>query len=159
MFNNFLGDDIVKRISHQFTFFYKNIFPFFVGFICIIVGVVSFVGKNYLFLIFAFAVFIVLAVAMMMAYKMKIADEVYLDYKNREFVFIYKKEKKDIRRNFKDLTSIRKMAMGQTIEIIFDGGEKYFFYSSQNLGPLPNNSVYQELKFILDNRMGEFLTE
>ena len=96
---------------------------------------------------------------MVIAYKMQIADEVYLDYESREFVFLYRKGDKRIRKPFTSLTSLRKMAMGQTIELIFNGDEKYFFYSYQKTFPVPSNSVYREIKFILDNRMGEFLTE
>lgn len=90
---------------------------------------------------------------------MPIADEAYLDYKSKEFIFLYNKEEKRVRKSFRDLTAVGKMAMGQTIELTFNENEKHFFYSSQTLGPIPSNSVYQEIKFILDNRMGEFLTE
>jgi hypothetical protein len=159
MLDSFLESNEVKRISHQYTFFYKNIFPFFIGFLCVVAGVLSYVGGNYLFLIFAFAIFIVLVIAATMAYKIKIADEAYLDYKSKEFILLYKKSGKKIRKKFIDLVSVREMAFGQTIEVDFGDGEKYIFYSSQTVGPAPNYSVYKEIKFILDNRLGDFLTE
>ena len=160
MLNDLFENKRLKRISHEYTFFYKNIFPFFVGFISLIAILISIIGKDYLPLILFSPFILGITIAFIIAYKMKIADEVYLDYKNREFNFLYKKRDKRIRKSFTDITSVRKMAMGQTIKLVFNGDEKYFFYSKQKLfSALPSNSVYREIKFILDNRMGQFLTE
>ena len=160
MLDDLFENNRSKRISHQYTFLYKNIFPFFLGFISLAIILISIIEKSYLPLILFSAFFLVITTAMVIAYKMQIADEVYLDYNAKEFIFHYNKGGKKVRKSFTNLTSVRKIAMGQTIELVFNEDEKYFFYSSQKLlAPLPGNSVYKEIKFILDNRMGEFLTE
>lgn len=149
----------VKRISHTYSFFYKDTFPFVVGSISIIISIILLFTKAYFILIFVLPISLVIVFSIIRAFQMPIADEAYLDYKSKEFIFLYNKEEKRIRKSFRDLTAVGKMAMGQTIELTFNENEKHFFYSSQTLGPIPSNSVYQEIKFILDNRMGEFLTE
>lgn len=159
MSNDLFGNSGIKCISHTFTFFYKNVLPYFVGSISIVISLILLVTKFYFPLVFVLPISIVIIFSIVKAFQMPVADEAYLDYKNKEFIFLYEKGEKKIRKSFKDLTEVRKMAMGQTIELAFNENEKYFFYSSQTLGPLPSNSVYQEIKFILDNRMGEFLTE
>src|SRR6188768_2883037 len=117
MLNEFFENKGTKRISRAENLFIKHIFPYFLGFISLVITVVSFILNEYLLLILYSPFILGIAVAMFMAYKMKIPDEVYLDYENREFIFLYKKGAKIIRKSFMDMTSVKKMAWGQTIEL------------------------------------------
>lgn len=155
MLNEFFENNGTKRISRGETLFIKNIFPFFLGFIALIIVLISLLGKEYLILILYSPFILAITVAMFMAYKMKIADEVYLDYNNREFIFLYKKGGEIIRKSFTDMTSVKKMAWGQTIELGFNESEKKVFYSRQQ--GLLDYSVYNEIKMILESDIGNFL--
>src|SRR5436190_17307484 len=72
MLNDFFENNGTKRISRIDTFFVKDIFPFFLGFISLVITVVSLILNEYLLLILYSPFILGIAVAMFMAYKMKI---------------------------------------------------------------------------------------
>jgi len=117
-----------------------------------ILGAVMFIGfKAYLNLIFVLPIFLAVTYYLFWDFK-KIPDKAFIDYKGREFIFLFKIRNRQVRKSFTHMVSVKRQIFGRGIELVFEKDEKFLL-------PFLNKSPYREIKFILDNRMGEFLTE
>lgn len=153
MLNDLIENNGIKRISTSHTVLFK-LFPYYIGFVWISASLTLFIVKEYilavLLLPFSFAIIFYVTRRSRMT-----PDSVYLDYKNKDFIFLSKKKEKTTRKPFKDLISIRRIVIAEEIVFVFNNDEKYLL----PLFPFSSKSVYEEIKFILDNRIGGFLTE
>ena len=151
MLNDLLENKSIKCITPSYNMLQKYMIPC----VLIIAGVIGtgmfIISKEYFNLIFVLPIFLAVTYYIFWDFK-RIADKVYIDYAKKEFIFLFKIKNKLVRRNFNDMISVKRQIFGHGVELVFEKDEKFLL-------PFLKKSPYQEIKFILDNRMGEFLTK